>query len=116
MSGVKEKVNMIDVVPCHSAHIRTVKEGEEVILSFPRFKHNWMNRFLVPKGMSKEIHVHLEVHGTAVWELIDGNRTVHDIITQLAAHFNGEAGYESRVLTYLLRMQKDGFIRFLIKR
>ncbi len=33
--------------------------------------------FLLPKGMSPDIHVRLEEHGTAVWNLIDGHhRTV----------------------------------------
>ena len=61
--------------------------------------------------MSKELHVHLEEHGTVVWELIDGKRTVREIIEKLADHFQNEAGYESRVSTYLSQLQKDGFIK-----
>ena len=75
-----------------------------------------MQRFLVPAGMSKELHVRLEEHGTAVWELIDGKRTVREIIEELAEHFQNEVGYESRVSAYLSQMQKDGFIKlFLIR-
>lgn len=110
----KEKINLLEVVPCRSEHITAEQEGETVVLSFPRFKYSWMQRFLVPKGMSKELHVHLEEHGTAVWELIDGKRTVGEIIEKLADHFQNEAGYESRVSTYLSQMQKDGFIKFTI--
>ena len=73
-----------------------------------------MQRFLVPKGMSKELHVKLEEHGTAVWELIDGKRNVREIIEKLADHFQHEAGYESRVSTYLSQLQKDGFIKWII--
>lgn len=112
--AAKEKINLLEVVPCRSEHITAELEGETVVLSFPRFKYSWMQRFLVPKGMSKELHVHLEEHGTAVWELIDGKRTVGEIIEKLADHFQNEAGYESRVSTYLSQMQKDGFIKFTI--
>ena len=73
-----------------------------------------MQRFLVPKGMSKELHVKLEEHGTAVWELIDGKRNVREIIEKLADHFQYEEGYESRVSAYLSQMQKDGFIKLVI--
>ena len=73
-----------------------------------------MQRFLVPKGMSKELHVKLEEHGTAVWKLIDGKRNVREIIEKLADHFQNEEGYESRVSAYLSQMQKDGFIKLVI--
>ena len=110
--AAKEKINLLDVIPCRSEHITVEREGETIVLSFPRFKYTWMQRFLVPKGMSKELHVHLEEHGTVVWELIDGKQTVREIIEKLAVHFQNEAGYESRVSTYLYQLQKDGFIKF----
>ena len=40
--------------------------------------------------MSADIHVRLEDHGTAVWELIDGKRTVRRIIEELAECDFGE--------------------------
>ena len=96
--AAKEKINLLDVIPCRSEHITVEREGETIVLSFPRFKYTWMQRFLVPKGMSKELHVHLEEHGTVVWELIDGKRTVREIIEKLADHFQNEEGYESFVV------------------
>ena len=51
--------------------------------------------------------------GTAVWSLIDGRRNVAEILALLAAHFEGDENYESRVATYLMQLQRDGFIRFL---
>lgn len=107
----KEKINLLEVVPCRGEQMTTVKEGEEIILSFPRFRHAWMNRYLLPKGMPREIRVRLEAHGTAIWELIDGKRTVGEIIEKLADHFHGEADYESRVSTYISQLHKDGFIK-----
>lgn len=114
MSTSKAKTSLLDVVPCHGVAITTVKEGDEIIIAFPRFKRAWIQRLLLPKGMSPDIHIRLEGHGTAVWELIDGKRTVGEIIEKLAAHFQGEANYEFRVTTYICRLQKDGFIRFLL--
>ena len=103
--AAKEKINLLEVIPCRSEHITAEREGETIVLSFPRFKYPWM---------SKELHVKLEEHGTAVWELIDGKRNVREIIEKLADHFQNEEGYESRVSAYLSQMQKDGFIKLVI--
>lgn len=113
--AAKEKINLLEVIPCRNEHITAEWEGETIVLSFPRFKYAWMQRFLVPKGMSRELHVHLEKHGTAVWEMINGKRTVGEIIEKLADHFHDEVGYESRVSTYIYQLQKDGFVRFTIQ-
>ena len=113
--AAKEKINLLDVIPFRSANIITEKESDgTIVIAFPRFKYEWMRRFLLPKGMSPDIHVRLEEHGTAVWEQIDGKNTVREIIEKLAVHFNHEENYESRITTYLYRLQKDGFISFLL--
>ena len=111
MSDTKEKVNLLDVVPVQCGHITTEWEGECAVLCFSRFKYEWMRRFLLPKGMSADIHVKLEEHGTAVWRLIDGQRTVQEIISLLAGHFRDDDNYPFRVTKYIMQLQKDGFIQ-----
>ena len=81
---------------------------------FPGLSMNGCNVFLLPKGMSSDIHVHLEEHGTAVWEQIDGKSTIREIIEKLADHFNHEENYESRILAYFSQLQKDGFVKLTI--
>ena len=110
--ATKEKINLLDVIPFRSTHITTEKESDgTVVIAFPRFKYDWMRRFLLPKGMSPDIHVRLEEHGSAVWRLIDGRRTVREIISLLAVHFQSDENYASRVTTYVMQLQKDGFIK-----
>lgn len=110
MFSSKEKINLLDTIPVCSSHIKMAWEGEYIVLAFPRFKHAWMQRFLLPKGMP-DIHVTLEEHGTAIWQLIDGRRTVGEIVELMGEHFHNEAGYASRVTTYFMQLQKDGFIQ-----
>ena len=107
------KVSLLDTVPVSGSQVLTEWEGECVVLALPRFRQRWMQRWLLPKGMSPCTRVQLEEHGTAVWRLIDGRRTVGEIIALLSPHFHGEAGYEARVTTYLMRMQRDGLIRLI---
>lgn len=116
MDTYEGKVSLLDAVPVRCGHITTEREGEHVVLAYPRFKYEWMRRFLLPKGMSPDIHVKLEEHGTAVWNLIDGHRTVREIISLLAAHFEGEDNYASRVTTYVMQLGKDGFIQLTIQK
>jgi len=64
--------------------------------------------------MSPYIRVKLEEHGTAVWNLIDGKRTVNEIIYLLSDHFVGEENYDSRITIFITQLRKDGFIKYLI--
>lgn len=107
------KINLLDTVPVRSERVITEWEGEYAVLAFPRFKRVWMQRWLFPRGKSSYLRVQLEEHGTAVWQLIDGKRTVREIVALLSEHFAGDESYASRVATYLMRMQKDGFIKLV---
>ena len=51
--AAKEKTNLLEVIPCRSEHITAEREGETIVLSFPRFKYSWMQRFLVPKEIGR---------------------------------------------------------------
>ncbi|MEG1563553.1 MAG: PqqD family protein [Bacteroides sp.] len=113
---MKEKTSLLEVIPFRSAFVTTEQEGDCVVIAFPRFHRQWMRRLFLPKGMSADIHIRLEEHGTAVWNLIDGKRTVGEIIEKLAAHFQGEASYESRVMTYLYQLHKDKLIKWALHR
>lgn len=93
-------------------HVNTEWEDDCAVIVFPRFKRGWMRRLFLPKSMSPYIRVRLEEKGTAVWSMIDGQNTVKDIIEKLAAQFNDEVGYESRITTYIGQLQKDGFITY----
>lgn len=108
-------IRILDAIPTCCSHVTTEWKEECAVLSFPRFKRAWMCRFLLPKGMSPDIHVSLEEHGTAVWRMIDGQRTVQEIIDALAAYFQDEKEYPSRVVAYIMQLYKDGFIRLRIK-
>ena len=42
-----------------------------------------------------------------------GRTWYSEILALLAAHFEEDENYESRVATYLMQLQRDGFIRLL---
>mgnify|MGYP003254414937 FL=1 len=115
MGKLEGKVSLLDAIPVRCDHIMTEWEGDCAVISYPRFKYEWMRRLLLPKSMSSDIHVRLEEHGSAVWKLIDGQRTVQEIISLLTEHFHPDENYASRVTTYVMQLQKDEFIKLKIE-
>jgi hypothetical protein len=108
--------NLFELVPCIDEHITTENEGELSIITFPRFRSKFMRKYFIPKNKSSMIRIRLEEHGTAVWNLIDGTRTVSDIVNILAEHFDDEKNYEYRITTYILQLRKQGFIKLVAPR
>ncbi|EGJ72547.1 hypothetical protein Bcop_2395 [Bacteroides coprosuis DSM 18011] len=111
------KINILDVTPIRRSHISTyIMDDGRVRLGILRFKSKWVNKYFLPKKISPEIKVPLDVHGSEVWKLIDGNRTIRKIIIQLATHFENQVDYEERIVTYLYQLKKDQLIDFLSAR
>ena len=107
-----EKQNLFDLIPIISEHITTEKEGELSVITFPRFRSKFMQKYFVPKNKSPKIHIRLDEHGTAVWNLIDGNRTIKMISETLADRFNNEENYEYRIAIFFSQLHKQGFLRY----
>jgi hypothetical protein len=104
--------NLFDLVPYISEHITTENEGELSVIAFPRFRSRFMQKYFVPKNRSSIIRIRLEEHGTAVWNSIDGKRSVKEIAEALAEHFNHEENYEYRITIYLEQLHKQGFVKY----
>ncbi|MDR1631487.1 MAG: PqqD family protein [Dysgonamonadaceae bacterium] len=102
------------MVPVISDHITTEKEGELSVIAFPRFRSKFMQKYFVPRNKSAVIRIRLEEHGTAVWNLIDGRRTIKEIADDLAEHFDHEENYEYRVAAYVAQLRKHGFVKYSV--
>lgn len=109
----KEKINLLDVIPCIAEYVMTEKEGGLSRIAFPRFKHRFMQKYMMPKRIAPYLHITFEEHGTAVWDLIDGKRTIREIIKMLEEHFNGEENYDRRVTMFLDQLERQGFIKYM---
>ena len=108
---MKKKQNLFDLIPIISEHITTEKEGNLSVITFPRFRSRFMQRFFVQRNKSPLIRIRLEEHGTAVWNLIDGKRSIKEISDLLADHFQHEENYEYRVASYFTQLYRQGFVK-----
>ena len=108
---MSEKQNLFDLIPVIDERITTEKEGELSVIAFPRFRNRFVQKYLVPKNKSAIVRVRFDEHGTAVWNLIDGYRSVGKIAELLAEHFQHEENYEHRIAEFMLQLYKQGFLK-----
>ncbi|MDR0437323.1 MAG: PqqD family protein [Bacteroidales bacterium] len=108
---MSKKQNLFDLIPEIDERLTTEKEGELSVIAFPRFRNKFVQKYLVPKNKSAIVRVRLDEHGTAVWKLIDGHRTVGKIAEMLAERFNHEENYEYRIAQFVAQLYKQGFLK-----
>ncbi|MDR2533825.1 MAG: PqqD family protein [Tannerellaceae bacterium] len=114
MKPRSRRQNLFDFVPVIAPHISVETEGERIVIAFPRFRNKFLQRFLTPRNLSPLIRIRLDLHGSAVWNLIDGRRTVAQIAEALAARFDNQDGYEMRIASFIAQLQRQGYIELRI--
>lgn len=113
----RKKINLLNVVPSRDGLVlSSFTEEGNIKLVFPRFRNQWIQKYLIPKRMSSHFTVELEMYGTKIWQLIDGHHTVADIIKQMSIVFKEEPQMEDRVLKYVKQLHKDKFIKLYSSR
>jgi len=100
--------------------IRNVKEftqdGEKITLVIPKFRSEWMRKWLIPPGRSKNFRIHLDETGSKVWHLIDGERNTEEICNQLRQAVSGQNDpnmpNELQIIKFLTQLYSNRFIQF----
>jgi len=92
-------------------------EGDVYTLLIPKFKNQWMQKWLIPSRRSKHFRIHLDAMGSRVWDLIDGRRDTAAICNSLHDALPGDHPESAdqmalRVTEFLRRLYKNRFILF----
>ncbi len=106
----KKTQNFLEMVPVPSPGIGTVLENDKVILTTPRFSKAWMARLFL-FGKKNEIRVKLDENGSRVWQLIDGQKKIQEIIDCLSTTAEKEENYNERALLFLKQLAEYGAIK-----
>lgn len=114
MSKHNQQTNYLEMVPLQNVQEFTEEEGK-ITLLIPKFKSEWMRKWLLPARRSKHFRVHLDEMGSNVWRLMDGKRNTGEICDLL--HCNTEnpgnnTQMELRVTNFLSQLYKNRFIMF----
>ncbi len=115
MSKKKQVIpkNYLDKIPAHPAHIPyTVEENGIVTLAIENkgvFKR--VTQVLLRKP--KVSYIHLDGHGSFVWQCIDGEKTIIAIGEEVKVHFGDAAEplYE-RLATFFKILDSYGFVEW----
>lgn len=105
--------NYLEKIPAHPAHIPfTVGDDGAVTLSVENkgFVNRVAQRLL---GKPKVSYIHLDEHGSFVWQCVDGSKTILAIGEDVKAHFGDAAEplYE-RLATFFNILDSYGFVEW----
>lgn len=79
---ILKKSNALDLIPVRLFNHEQREEGKLNIL-LPRFRRNWLARYLAPLNKKEFIRIKLDQFGSATWLLIDGKKNVLEISREL---------------------------------
>lgn len=101
-------LNVVEVAPFRVAHWEATADGRAVLIRprprrGPGAVRRW-ERYLL--GARR---IRLDEVGTAVWELLDGRRTVGDVAAAIRARFGGRAEPAEERVGHLIRiLRREG--------
>jgi hypothetical protein len=112
MKKIKEQINMLELTPVQLLTSEYREDGQIDVL-VPRFKNSFLQKML-PKNRSPYIKANLDEIGTAVWELIDGKRTVNEIAAILEEKFQEAISpVHQRLAAFMRNLNANKFITFI---
>lgn len=99
--------NLLDCVPSRLVGATVGDDGKVTVLR-PRFIKGPLARWLQPRLKSKHFHVQLDEIGSFVWQRIDGQATVADIVEAMEDHFGDKVAPAIDRLDMFLRELRRG--------
>jgi hypothetical protein len=83
----------LNCIPVKSLQVdETRLDSGEVLLAYPTYARPWLAKLMRPLGgpadKVRTKKLQLDALGTAVWELLDGKRSVHQVVQQFAAKYS----------------------------
>lgn len=106
----RDKVNLLELTPTQRTLWETAENGNVVVL-VPRFRNEFLVRWLMPYLRSPHMRVKLDTLGSFVWKQCDGKTTVAAIAESMKAAFGGSTdSVHGRIRTFLLTLEKSDLV------
>lgn len=108
-------VDFAGLIPVQDAPSAEGSGDGQVVLLQPRYQGWLLSRLLQPRlpEDKKYLKVPLEARGSFLWRLMDGQRTVADLVAAFVAEFPDETDQAGeRVAGYLYNLERNGFLKF----
>ena len=106
----RQSMNLLELTPSQRAPWETGENGSVVVL-VPKFHHELLVKWLVPRLKYPHIRVKLDRLGSFVWKQCDGRTTVAEIAERMRTEFSESAGSaEDRIRKFLLMLEKSDLV------
>ena len=106
----RQSTNLLELTPEQRATWETAENGN-VVVRVPKFQHELLVKWLVPRLKYPHVLVKLDKLGSFVWKQCDGRTTVAEIAERLRSEFADSAGSaEDRIRTFLLMLEKSDLV------
>jgi len=110
--GKPPQKNYLEMIPVRNVS-GFVKENDRITLLVPKFKSANLRKWLIPARRSPHFRIHLDALGSAVWELIDGERNAGQICDALSdSGILSRDKPEERLTRFLSQLYRNRFIIF----
>ncbi len=108
----EKDINTLELVPVVNDTVGTIfLDNGLVTITYPRYTKKWQIKLLLPKGRENKIKLDFDDNGSAVWKLINGQRTVKEILDTLSDLGKDQEQFKSRVVMFLQSLIQNEFIR-----
>jgi hypothetical protein len=106
----RQSINLLELTPEQRVGWETAENGTVVVL-VPKFHHELLVKWLVPRLKYPNVRVKLDKLGSFVWKQCDGRTTVADMAARLRTEFADSAeSAEDRIRTFLLMLEKSDLV------
>ena len=106
----RQSINLLELTPEQRVGWETAENGMVVVL-VPKFQHELLVKWLVPRLKYPHVRVKLDKLGSFVWKQCDGRTTVAEMAERLRTEFADSAGSaEDRIRTFLLMLEKSDLV------
>lgn len=110
----ESQINYLDLIPVHSEEIHWHRDYKDRVIL--EVENRGLFHAIAQKvfGKPRFTKVHLDVNGSFIWPLMDGERTVTDIAALVHEEFGEKAEpLYPRIVKYFQIMESYHFVKFL---
>jgi hypothetical protein len=112
---ILKKANYLDLTPVRMLE-HVLRDDGNIDILMPRFKNKVPRNIFQPSKKSDHIRIKLDLIGSAIWKLIDGQSTVKQIIVNLEESYTEKLTTHEenikRVTQFLSLLYQERYISF----
>jgi hypothetical protein len=112
---ILKKTNFLDLTPIRLLEHDLLENGR-IDIMLPRFKNRVLSNMFQPRKKGPVIRIHLDINGSAIWQIIDGKVSVQHLCDRMRSErpelMQPPEETEKRVTGFLSLLYRERYITF----